>query len=81
MFEFLEFDTFLTGKENAMKTLFWIVYIVFLQVIIKTVTNTEYIKTTEFVEVEKSAGPESVSGVSLPEGPGKQGSTDYRYCN
>lgn len=30
MFEFLEFDTFLTGKENAMKTLLWIVYIVFL---------------------------------------------------
>lgn len=29
MFEFLEFDTFLTGKENAMKTLLWIVYIVF----------------------------------------------------
>uniref|UniRef100_K1QL73 Kinesin-like protein KIF17 n=1 Tax=Magallana gigas TaxID=29159 RepID=K1QL73_MAGGI len=44
------------------------------KVIIKTVTNTEYIKTTEFVEVEKSAGPESVSGVNLPEGPvqGKQ---------
>lgn len=45
--------------------------------IIKTVTNTEYIKTTEFVEVEKSAGPESVSGVNLPEGPGKQGPTEY----
>lgn len=43
------------------------------KVIIKTVTNTEYIKTTEFVEVEKSAGPESVSGVSLPEGPVVQG--------
>ncbi|XP_078333667.1 osmotic avoidance abnormal protein 3-like isoform X3 [Crassostrea virginica] len=44
------------------------------KVIIKTVTNTEYIKTTEFVEVDKT-GPDSVSGSDLPEGPvvaGKQ---------
>ena len=40
------------------------------QVIIKTVTNTEYIKTTEFVEVDKT-GPDSVSGSDLPEGPGR----------
>lgn len=79
MFEFLEFDTFSTaGNENVMKTLLWIVQsLCVLQVIIKTVTNTEYIKTTEFVEVEKSAGPESVSGFNLPEGPGKRGPTEY----
>lgn len=41
-----------------------------IQVIIKTVTNTEYIKTTEFVEVDKT-GPDSVSGSDLPEGPGR----------
>lgn len=40
------------------------------QVIVKTVTNTEYIKTTEFVEVDKT-GPDSVSGSDLPEGPGR----------
>jgi hypothetical protein len=44
--------------------------IMFCQVIIKTVTNTEYIKTTEFVEVEKSREPNSVTGANLPEGPG-----------
>ena len=41
-----------------------------IQVIIKTVTNTEYIKTTEFVEVDKT-GPDSVSGSDLPEVQGR----------
>ncbi|XP_048779621.1 kinesin-like protein KIF17 isoform X3 [Ostrea edulis] len=57
------------------------------KVIIKTVTNTEYIKTTEFVEVEKTREPDSVTGANLPEGPvvaGKQvtkpdGTVDQEY--
>lgn len=60
-----------------MKILFWIVYIVFLQVIIKIVINIEYIKIIEFVEVEKFVGSEFVLGVNLLEGLGKQGLIDY----